>query len=187
MIDFQFVNTELLSLKQSASWLQNVVATENKKLGEIVFIFFLVAYLLEKNIAFLNHDTLTDVITFDYCTEKKISGDIFISVDRIQENAKILSKYFIKKFNKPILNIHPSLLPKYKGLNTHFRAINNKEKFAGCSVHYVNSKLDSGKIILQRKIKILKNDSEKSLSKRLLKIENQIYPRAVRKFVIANL
>ena len=69
---------------------------------------------------------------------------------------KILSKNFIKKFNGKILNIHPSLLPKYKGLNTHQRAIDNNEKFSGCTVHFVNSKLDSGKIILQKKINILK-------------------------------
>ena len=65
---------------------------------------------------------------------------------------KILSKSFIKKFEGKIINIHPSLLPKYKGLNTHKRALNNNEKYAGCTVHYVNSKLDSGKIIMQRKV-----------------------------------
>ena len=100
---------------------------------------------------------------------------------------KILSKRIVNKYKNKILNIHPSLLPRYKGLNTHKRVILNKEKFTGCTVHIVTSKLDSGKIILQKKIKILKNDSEKTLSKRLLKIENQIYPRAVRKFAIANL
>ena len=63
---------------------------------------------------------------------------------------KILSKNFIKKFRYKIINIHPSLLPKYKGLNTHKRVIENKEKFSGCTVHIVNSKLDSGKIILQK-------------------------------------
>ena len=62
---------------------------------------------------------------------------------------KILSGNFIKKFKGKILNIHPSLLPKYKGLNTHERALNNKEKYSGCTVHFVNSRLDSGKIILQ--------------------------------------
>ena len=65
---------------------------------------------------------------------------------------KILSKDFITKFDGQIINIHPSLLPKYKGLNTHLRAINNKDKFAGCTVHYVTDKLDSGKIILQKKV-----------------------------------
>ena len=66
---------------------------------------------------------------------------------------KIVSGNFIKKFANPILNIHPSLLPKYKGLNTHLRAIKNKDKFSGASVHKVTQKLDSGKIILQKKLK----------------------------------
>ena len=66
---------------------------------------------------------------------------------------KILSKNFIKKFDGKIINIHPSLLPKYKGLNTHYKAIANKDKFAGCTVHYVTEKLDSGKIIMQKKLK----------------------------------
>jgi Folate-dependent phosphoribosylglycinamide formyltransferase PurN len=63
---------------------------------------------------------------------------------------KILSKEFIKNINVPVINIHPSLLPKFKGLNTHERAINKKEKFSGCTVHFVTPKLDSGKIILQK-------------------------------------
>ena len=66
---------------------------------------------------------------------------------------KILSKKFITKFTKPILNIHPSLLPKYKGLNTHKRVIKNKEKYTGATVHLVSEKLDSGKIILKKKLK----------------------------------
>ena len=76
---------------------------------------------------------------------------------------KILSSNFIKKFKKPILNIHPSLLPKYKGLNTHKRVLEKKEKFSGSTVHLVTPNLDSGKIILQRKVKILKNTNEKNL------------------------
>ncbi len=96
---------------------------------------------------------------------------------------KILSGSFIKKFSKPILNIHPSLLPKYKGLNTHLRAIKNKEKFAGATVHKVNRKLDSGKIIIQKKVKILKKDNVKSLKKKVLKIEHEIYSKAIVKFL----
>ena len=65
---------------------------------------------------------------------------------------KILSKKFIKKFKYNILNIHPSLLPKYKGLNTHERVIKNKDRFSGCTVHLVTEKLDSGKIILQKRV-----------------------------------
>ena len=80
---------------------------------------------------------------------------------------EILSKKFIKNFKGKILNIHPSLLPKYKGLNTHQRAINNKEIYSGCTVHFVNHKLDSGKIILQNKVKITKKDTPKSLAKKI--------------------
>ena len=93
----------------------------------------------------------------------------------------ILSKNFIKKFNGKILNIHPSLLPKYKGLNTHQRAIENKEKYSGCTVHFVNSKLDSGKIILQKKVKILKNETSNSLAKKILAHEHKLYPKAILK------
>ena len=96
---------------------------------------------------------------------------------------KIISKNFIKKFNKPILNIHPSLLPKYKGINTHYRVIKNNEKFSGSSVHVVTSKLDSGKIILQKKIKILKSDNSNSLEKKILKLEHKLYPKAIIKFL----
>ena len=99
---------------------------------------------------------------------------------------KILSKNFIQKFKGKILNIHPSLLPKYKGLNTHLRAIKNKDKYSGCTVHLVNSKLDSGRIILQKKIKIKKKDTPKSLNKRILKEEHILYPKAIKK-IFSNL
>ena len=94
---------------------------------------------------------------------------------------KILSKNFIKKFKGKILNIHPSLLPKFKGLNTHRRALNNKEKYSGCTVHFVNSKLDSGKIILQKKVKISKNETEASLAKKILAEEHKLYTKAILK------
>ena len=94
---------------------------------------------------------------------------------------KILSKNFITKFNGKIINIHPSLLPKFKGLNTFKRAIKNKEKYTGSTVHYVSRKLDSGKIILQQKVKIQKNDNEQSLSKKVKKIEYILYPKAILK------
>ena len=94
---------------------------------------------------------------------------------------RVLSKNFINNFDGKIINIHPSLLPKYKGLNTHQRVIDKKEKFSGCTVHYVNDKIDDGKIILQKKIKILKNDNAKSLKKRVLKNEHILYPKAILK------
>ena len=96
---------------------------------------------------------------------------------------KVLSGNFIKKFSKPILNIHPSLLPKYKGLNTHERAIGNRDSFTGASVHKVTEKLDSGKVILQKKVKISKSDNVRSLKKKVLKIEHEIYPKAIDKFL----
>ena len=94
---------------------------------------------------------------------------------------KILSGNFIKKFKGKILNIHPSLLPKYKGLNTHERALKNKEKYSGCTVHFVNSRLDSGKIVLQKKVKISKKETETSLAKKILAQEHKLYPRAILK------
>ena len=96
---------------------------------------------------------------------------------------KILSKEFIKSFKGKIINIHPSLLPKYKGLNTHYRVLENNEKFTGCSVHFVNEKLDDGKIILQKKIKIFKKDNAKSLKIRVLKEEYKLYPKSIIKIL----
>ena len=96
---------------------------------------------------------------------------------------RILSANFIKHFKGIILNIHPSLLPKYKGLNTHKRVLENREKFSGCTVHFVNSKLDSGKIILQKKIKIFKKDNMFTLKKRIQKEEYKLYPRAIKKVI----
>ena len=138
-----------------------------------------------------------------YASKSKINiyGKKFISKSNFENNSlkllkkynidllclagfmKILSGNFIKKFSKPILNIHPSLLPKYKGLNTHERAIKNKDKFAGASIHKVTEKLDSGKVILQKKVKILKSDNVRSLEKKVLKIEHKIYPKAIDKFL----
>ncbi len=137
----------------------------------------------------------------NFAKKKKINNKIFSFKNKIRDENKILSflknrdvtliclagfmrilsKNFIKKFSGKILNVHPSLLPKYKGLNTHERVIKNKEKFSGCTVHYVNSKLDSGKIILQKKVKIAKNDTPKNLAKRILAKEHQLYIQAISK------
>ena len=94
---------------------------------------------------------------------------------------KVLSKDFIKKFSGTIINIHPSLLPKYKGLNTHMKAIKNRDKMAGCTVHFVTAKLDSGKIILRKEVKISKRDTTTSLAKKVLKEEHKLYPAAIKK------
>ena len=94
---------------------------------------------------------------------------------------KILSRDFIRRFRGIILNIHPSLLPKYKGLKTHERVIKNKEKYSGCTVHLVNSKLDSGKIVLQKRVKLSKKETPLSLQKKILKYEHKLYRRAIDK------
>ena len=116
--------------------------------------------------------------------EKKIISEINnkkIKLICLAGFMKILSKDFITSFKGKILNIHPSLLPKYKGLNTHQRAISNNDKYSGCTVHIVNTRLDSGKIILQKKVKISKSDTVKSLSKKILIQEHKLYPKAIRK------
>jgi len=116
--------------------------------------------------------------------EKKILSLLFknkIKLICLAGFMKILSKSFIQRFTGKILNIHPSLLPKYKGLDTHARALKNNDKYSGCTVHLVNSKLDSGKIILQKKVKIYKNDNIETLSKRVLKQEHKLYPAAIKR------
>ena len=130
----------------------------------------------------------------NYSIEKKLS--IFeknalrlIKINKIEVIClagfmRILSSDFIKKVKIPILNIHPSLLPKLKGLNTHERAIKAKHKFSGCTVHYVNEKLDSGKIIIQKKVKILKSDNAISLEKKILKLEHEAYDEALKKILV---
>ena len=92
---------------------------------------------------------------------------------------KIISNDFIKKFGKKIINIHPSLLPKFKGLNTFARVLKNKEKKTGCTVHYVNAKLDSGHIISKKSFYISKEDDEKTLRLKTQKLEYKIFPEAI--------
>ena len=132
-------------------------------------------YNIQKKVIFFKNKKLA---------EKKIFKILFkknINLICLAGFMKILSKNFIKKFKGKIINIHPSLLPKYKGLNTHKKAIENNDKYAGCSVHFVTTKIDSGKIIMQKKIKIKKNDTVDSLSKKVLKKEHLLYPAAIKK------
>ena len=94
---------------------------------------------------------------------------------------RVLSKNFLKSFKYKIINIHPSLLPKYKGLNTYKKVLNNKEKYSGCTVHFVTPSLDSGKVIIQKKVMIKKNETVISLKNKILKEEHKIYSEAIRK------
>ena len=93
---------------------------------------------------------------------------------------KVLSKDFVKKWNNKIINIHPSLLPAFKGLNTHERAIRKKVKFSGCTVHFVDKNIDSGKIIDQEVVRVLKSDDAGSLQKKILMKEHKLYIRVLR-------
>jgi len=92
---------------------------------------------------------------------------------------KIISNNLIKKYKRKIINIHPSLLPKFKGLNTFSRMLKNKEKKGGCTVHYVNEKLDSGSTIIQKSFSISKKDNESSLKRKTQRLEYKAYPEAI--------
>ena len=135
-------------------------------------------YNIEKKVLNFNNNKINEKKNLDFLIKKEIN---FICLAGFM---KILSKNFIKKFKGKIINIHPSLLPKYKGLNTHERVINNNENISGCSVHYVTAKLDSGKTIMQKKVKISKNDTAISLRKKILKKEHKLYPAAIREIFI---
>ena len=155
----------------------SLIITDNSKaLG----LKFAKKFHIKKKIVNFNNTKLVEKNLVMFLKRNKISLICLAGFMRI------LSKKFIKNFSGKILNIHPSLLPKYKGLNTYIRAIKNKEKFSGCTVHLVNSKLDSGKIILQKKVKIFKKDTPKSLALRILVQEHALYPKAIKK-ILANL
>ena len=163
------------SLSKNSPVKINLIISNNKKAKGLKFAKFY--KIKKKTYNFRNR----------YLSEKSILKDLKINEITficLAGFMKILSKDFIKKFRGKILNIHPSLLPKYKGLNTHERVINNKEKYSGCTVHYVNSKLDAGKIILQKKVKVSKRDTPKSLKNKILKQEHKLYPRALTKMLI---
>ena len=151
-----------------------LIVSNNKKAKGLKYS---TQYNIQKKIVNFNNNFSENKI-LNYINEKNIK---FICLAGFM---KILSKNFIRKFKGNIVNIHPSLLPKFKGLNTHKRALKNKEKFAGCTVHYVTTKLDSGKIILQKKVKIKKKDTVNSLKNKVLKKEHKLYPSAIRKIFI---
>ncbi|MDH3312958.1 MAG: phosphoribosylglycinamide formyltransferase [Nitrosopumilus sp.] len=92
---------------------------------------------------------------------------------------RIISPQFVKKFKNRIINIHPALLPSFTGLNAQKQALEYGAKYSGCTVHFVDAGMDTGPIIIQAVVKIKENDTEESLSKRILKEEHKIYPEAV--------
>ena len=157
--------------KNSPISIKLIISNNKKAIG----LKYAIRNKIVKKILNFNNRNIAEKNTLKILKKKKIK---FICLAGFM---KIFSNYFIKEFNGKIINIHPSLLPKYKGLNTHERAIKNKDKYGGCSVHYVTSKLDSGKIILQKKVKITAKDDLTSLSKKVLKQEHKLYPAAILK------
>jgi len=95
---------------------------------------------------------------------------------------RILTDDFVRHYEGRMMNIHPSLLPKYRGLNTHARAIEAGDAEAGCTVHFVTPELDAGPAIIQAKVPVLPNDTPEALAKRVLEQEHKIYPEAIRQF-----
>ena len=171
----------------NGSNLKSLILFSNKKNSPISIELIISDNLKAKGLKFGKIFKIPNKV-FNYknksITEKKIISEIKnkkIELICLAGFMKILSKNFIKNFNGKILNIHPSLLPKYKGLNTHQRAISNNEKYSGCTVHLVNSQLDSGKIITQKKVRISKGETAKSLAKKILIQEHRLYPKAIRK------
>ena len=152
----------------------NLIISNNKKAKGLKFAKF---YKIKKKTYYFDNRIVSENIILQDLKKNEINLICLAGF------MKILSKNFIKKFKGKIVNIHPSLLPKYKGLNTHERVINNKEKYSGCTVHFVNSRLDSGKIILQKKIRITKKDTPQSLKEKILKHEHKLYPKAITKIL----
>ena len=148
-----------------------IISNSNKAKG----LKYSKAYKIQKKVIDFKNKNIAEKKLLNLLSKKKIR---FICLAGFM---KILSKKFINKFSGKIVNIHPSLLPKYKVLNTHQKALKNNDKYSGCTVHYVTKKVDSGKIILQKKVKIKRNDSLNTLTKKVLLEEHKLYPRAISK------
>ena len=181
-------NTAVL-ISGRGSNLRSLIKYSKTKKSLIKIVLVISDNFSAKGLNYANKSNINNIV-IKYSNRKSFEDRLFKLLKRNNVDLiclagfmKILSGSFIRKFYKPILNIHPSLLPKYKGLNTHNKANQNKDKYSGATVHIVNEKLDSGKIILQKKVKILKSDTRKSLEKKVLKIEHKIYPKAVIKLL----
>ena len=157
--------------KNSPINIKLIISNTNKAKG----LKYSKAYKIQKKVIDFKNKNIAEKKLLSLLSKKKIR---FVCLAGFM---KILSKKFIKKFSGKIVNIHPSLLPKYKGLNTHQKALKNNDKYSGCTVHYVTDKVDSGKIILQKKVKIKRKDSLNTLTKKVLLEEHKLYPRAISK------
>ena len=183
---FSKIKTSIF-ISGNGSNLKNLIKFSKTKKSPILIDLIISNTTKAKGLKYANQFKIKKKI-FNFKHSKISEKNILIYLKRRNINficlagfMKILSKKFIEKFGGIIINIHPSLLPKHKGLNTHEKAIINKDKFAGCTVHYVNAKLDSGKIIMQKKVKISPNDTSLSLAKKVLKKEHKLYPASILK------
>jgi phosphoribosylglycinamide formyltransferase-1 len=169
-----FKNLIQYSLKKQSKFKIKLLVSNNSNAKGLVYAK---KFKIKKKIINYKNLTNSEINILEYLNKENIH------IICLAGFMRILTANFIKKFKGKIINIHPSLLPKYKGLNTHQRALDNKEKYSGCTVHLVNSKLDAGKIILQKKVKIFKNDTSEKLSKRILKQEHLLYPKALEEII----
>ena len=161
------------NLKKSPISIKMIISNNPKSKG----LAFGKIYKIRKKVFNFNKQTKTEKEILELLKKRKINLICLAGFMRI------LSKNFIQNFKGQILNIHPSLLPKYKGLNTHERAIKNKDRYSGCTVHFVTAKLDSGKIIIQKKVKINKKDTPRTLANKVLAEEHKLYPEAILKII----
>ena len=161
------------NLKKSPISIKMIISNNPKSKG----LAFGKIYKIRKKVFNFNKQTKTEKEILELLKKKKINLICLAGFMRI------LSKNFIQNFKGQILNIHPSLLPKYKGLNTHERAIKNKDRYSGCTIHFVTAKLDSGKIIIQKKVKINKKDTPRTLANKVLAEEHKLYPEAILKII----
>tara|TARA_Y100000816_G_scaffold290083_1_gene277949 strand:- start:472 stop:1035 length:564 start_codon:yes stop_codon:yes gene_type:complete len=154
----------------------NLIITNNKNAKGLLFAkkYCIPFKIIKKN------NLINEQITLNELSKRKIS------VICLAGYMKILSKNFINNFKGKIINIHPSLLPKYKGLNTYDKILKNKDKVAGCTVHYVNKKLDDGKIILQRSFLTSSNENIQTLKIKTQRIEHKIFSEAITKMFLMN-
>jgi len=129
----------------------------------------------------LSHQDFSDRNQYDLALKELVDSfqpDLIILAGFM----RILSNEFVEHYLHKMMNIHPSLLPKYKGLNTHQRAIDAGDKQHGCSVHFVTPELDDGPVILQATVEIKDNDTADTLASRVHEEEHRIYPEAIRMF-----
>jgi len=182
----------LVLISGSGSNLQALIDAQNQAdfLGEIVAVISNKKNVLGLQRAaaanipalILQHTDYSSREAFDTALAKTIQAydpDLIILAGFM----RILTAGFVENFRGKLLNIHPSLLPKYPGLHTHKRALKNNDEYHGSSVHFVTEELDGGPLIAQSKTKIAKNETEESLIKKILKLEHQLYPQVAKWFL----